>query len=74
VRAHSKTSLASLVDQLLVALKIADVAAADTRPMVRRPLELIQRSKRRVGRRSSAITSVLLAPAKHCLLNGLHYA
>jgi hypothetical protein len=30
VRAHSRTSLASFVDQLLVALKMADVAAADT--------------------------------------------
>jgi hypothetical protein len=30
VRAHSRTSLASFVDQLLVTLKIADVAAADT--------------------------------------------
>jgi hypothetical protein len=30
VRAHSKTILASFVDQLLVALNIADVAAADT--------------------------------------------
>jgi hypothetical protein len=30
VRTHSSTSLASFVDQLLVTLKIADVAAADT--------------------------------------------
>src|SRR5581483_4718387 len=74
VRAHSRTSLASFVDQRLVALKIADVAAADTRLIVRRPLELIQTSKRPVGDSVDVVMTLRLAPTKSCLLNELHYA